>query len=219
MATRGAGRRSPPRRLALLLAAVSVATLLAQPVAAGRWGWTGHGFDLARLGPLLPIPLIGAAGMGLVFAGLFVRSHVMPFMGAVVVFLSGYLGLAAGFFPYIAPYGLTFRAGGQRRQCAGADVRRAGGDLADHPRLHLLGLLGVSRQDGEPMPAIIEGPPAILDERTSLAVGGSAWFAALADRQPAWRRRSSPPRSRRSCLRAERALCAPAWPRPIAASI
>ncbi|MEJ0067264.1 MAG: hypothetical protein WDM85_19195 [Caulobacteraceae bacterium] len=37
------------------------------------------------------------------------RSHAGPFVGAVVVFLSGYLGLAASFFPYVAPYDLTFR--------------------------------------------------------------------------------------------------------------
>src|SRR5580704_10482907 len=37
--------------VAILLAAVSVATLFVQPVAAARWGWTGHGFDLARLAP------------------------------------------------------------------------------------------------------------------------------------------------------------------------
>jgi len=36
-------------------------------------------------------------------------------LGAMVVFLSGYLGLAAGFFPYVVPYALDFR------QAASAD--------------------------------------------------------------------------------------------------
>jgi len=36
-------------------------------------------------------------------------SHGWPFAGAVLMFLSGYLGLAAGFFPNIVPYAMTFR--------------------------------------------------------------------------------------------------------------
>ncbi len=95
--------------VAALLAAVSVATLAAEPHVATRWGWTGAGFDLARLGPLLPIPLLGAAGLVTLATGLARGSHLWPFVGAVVVFLSGYLGLAASFFPYVAPYQLTFR--------------------------------------------------------------------------------------------------------------
>jgi cytochrome bd ubiquinol oxidase subunit II len=101
--------------VALLLAAVSFATLRVHPEVAARWGWTGAGFDLSRLGRLSPIPLLGAVGLGIVALGLRARSHGWPFAGALVVFLSGYLGLAAGFFPYIVPYALTFR------QAANAD--------------------------------------------------------------------------------------------------
>ena len=36
-------------------------------------------------------------------------SHMWPFIGAAIVFASGFLGLAASFFPYVAPYSLTFR--------------------------------------------------------------------------------------------------------------
>ena len=51
------------------------------------------------------------AGLAIVLSsGLARRSHVWPFLGAVLVFLSGYLGLAAGFFPYIVPYGLFHSA-------------------------------------------------------------------------------------------------------------
>ena len=63
-----------------------------------------------RLARLAPIPLLGAAGLAIVAVGLLRGSHIWPFVGAVVVFLSGYLGLAASFFPYVAPYGLTYRA-------------------------------------------------------------------------------------------------------------
>ena len=94
---------------AALLAAVSLATLLVHPLVAARWGWTGHGVELDRLARLAPIPLLGLAGMATVFLGLGQRAHHWPFVGGVVVFVSGYVGLAAGFFPYVAPYQLTFR--------------------------------------------------------------------------------------------------------------
>ena len=95
--------------VALALAAVSLATLFLQPQIGARWGWTGAGFDSARLGRLAEIPALGAIGLVVIAAGLARRSHLWPFVGAVVVFASGFLGLAVSFFPYVAPYGLTFR--------------------------------------------------------------------------------------------------------------
>jgi cytochrome d ubiquinol oxidase subunit II len=53
--------------------------------------------------------------LGVAAVALVRRSHFWPFAGALVVFLSGYLGLAAGFFPNIVPYSMTFR------QAANAD--------------------------------------------------------------------------------------------------
>ena len=41
--------------------------------------------------------------------GLRRRSEGWPFIGAFLVFLSGYLGLGASFFPYIVPYAVTYR--------------------------------------------------------------------------------------------------------------
>ena len=96
----------------LLLAAVSVATLLIHPRVAARWGFdAGAGFapDLSVLLPLVPIPLLGLAGLGLVWVMSRRGSHHWPFVGALLVFLSGYLGLAAGFAPYVVPYALDFR--------------------------------------------------------------------------------------------------------------
>jgi cytochrome d ubiquinol oxidase subunit II len=101
--------------VALLLGAVSLATLVLHPPIAERWGVTGQGVDLARLGPRLPIPLLGLMGLGLAAWGLARRAHGWPFVGALLVFLSGYGGLAASFFPYVAPYALTYR------QAANAD--------------------------------------------------------------------------------------------------
>ncbi|HVN00832.1 MAG TPA: cytochrome d ubiquinol oxidase subunit II [Caulobacteraceae bacterium] len=101
--------RTSASAVAVLLAAVSVATLVVEPQVAARWGWTGDGFDLGRLARLAPIPLLGAAGLAVLFVGLARGAQAWPFAGAAIVFLSGYLGLAAGFFPYVAPYALTFR--------------------------------------------------------------------------------------------------------------
>ena len=52
---------------------------------------------------------VGAVGLALVWLGLRRGSHFLPFAGALVVFLSGYLGLAASVFPAIVPYGVSFR--------------------------------------------------------------------------------------------------------------
>ncbi|AQR62455.1 cytochrome d ubiquinol oxidase subunit II [Brevundimonas sp. LM2] len=96
----------------VLLAAVSLATLLIHPRIAARWGFDlkdGFALDWGVLMPLLPIPLLGLAGLALVFVMSRRGSHRWPFVGAMLVFLSGYLGLAAGFAPYIVPYALNFR--------------------------------------------------------------------------------------------------------------
>lgn len=100
---------------AALLAAVSLATLFVHPEVAERWGYTAAGFDLGRLLPLLPIPVLGLIGLATLFIGLRRHSHALPIIGGYVVFLSGYLGLAAGFFPNIVPYDMTYR------QAANAD--------------------------------------------------------------------------------------------------
>jgi cytochrome d ubiquinol oxidase subunit II len=101
--------------VAALLLVVSLATLFVHPRVAERWGLVGHLFDFGRFLPLVPIPLTGILGLGLIVWGLRRGSHRMPFVGAVVVFLSGYAGLAAGFYPFAVPYVLTFR------QAANAD--------------------------------------------------------------------------------------------------
>ncbi len=95
--------------VAVLLLLVSVATLFVHPQIAARWGFHGGRFDLAELGPRLPIPALGVVGLAILAYGLIRKGHFTPMLGAWIVFLSGYLGLAAGFFPNIVPYSLTFR--------------------------------------------------------------------------------------------------------------
>jgi cytochrome d ubiquinol oxidase subunit II len=95
--------------VATLLAAVSLATLVLHPTIGARWGLSSAGVDLDALSLRAPIPALGAAGLASVYFGLRRRSHFLPFAGALVVFLSGYLGLAASIFPAIVPYQVSFR--------------------------------------------------------------------------------------------------------------
>ena len=99
---------------AALLAAVSLATLVVHPRIAARWGFEDGAIDLATLLPLTPIPLLGLAGLAIVAWGLRGR-QATALLGAYLVFLSGYMGLAVSFFPNIVPYGMDFR------QAANAD--------------------------------------------------------------------------------------------------
>ena len=48
-------------------------------------------------------------GLAVVVWGLRGR-HATALVGAYIVFLSGYIGLAVGFFPNIVPYDMDFRA-------------------------------------------------------------------------------------------------------------
>jgi cytochrome d ubiquinol oxidase subunit II len=98
-----------------LLALVSLATLFVHPRVAERWGVADGALDLALLAPRLPIPLLGLAGLALLAWSLARGRHGWPFLAAILVFLSGYAGLAAGFFPNIVPYDMSFR------QAASAD--------------------------------------------------------------------------------------------------
>ncbi len=93
---------------AVLLGVVSIATLIVHPRVAARWGFADGAFTWDVL-PFLPIPILGAAGLLIVAEGLRRREHGMPYAGAALVFLSGYLGLTVGFFPAIVPYDIDFR--------------------------------------------------------------------------------------------------------------
>jgi cytochrome d ubiquinol oxidase subunit II len=101
--------------VAVLLAAVSLATLSVHPQIAERWGYGAGRIDWGRAARLAPAPLLGLIGLATIALGLRGRSHLWPFAGALMVFLSGYIGLAADFFPFVAPYALTYR------QAASAD--------------------------------------------------------------------------------------------------
>ena len=94
---------------AVFLVLVSLATLTVHPRVAERWGVLPGGIDWLVMLRLAPVPLVGLVGLSIVAGGLRFGSHGWPYVGAALVFLSGYLGLAAGFFPYVVPYAIPFR--------------------------------------------------------------------------------------------------------------
>lgn len=97
--------------VAALLAAVSVATLLIHHRIGMRWGVDTAEMLIAWdvLAPRLAIPALGLAGLATIVVTARRGSHHWPFVGALLVFLSGYLGLAVSFAPYVAPYAMDFR--------------------------------------------------------------------------------------------------------------
>jgi len=94
---------------ALILLAVSLMTLRVHPQVAERWGVFSTGVDWPKVLQRIPVPLLGLIGISICGYGLNRRAHHGPYLGAVLIFLSGYFGLAIGFFPYVVPYAVDFR--------------------------------------------------------------------------------------------------------------
>jgi cytochrome d ubiquinol oxidase subunit II len=95
--------------VAVALVLVSLATLRTDPRIAERWGLFAGRIDAMTALRAAPIPMLGVLGLLTLALGLRQGSHGLPYAGAVLVFLSGYLGLAVGFFPYVVPYSISFR--------------------------------------------------------------------------------------------------------------
>ena len=76
-----------------------------------RWGVDTAEVQIAwdLLLPRLAIPALGLAGLATVAVMARKGSHRWPFVGALLVFLSGYIGLAVSFMPMIVPYAIGFR--------------------------------------------------------------------------------------------------------------
>jgi cytochrome d ubiquinol oxidase subunit II len=104
-----------------ILAVVSIATLFIHPIVALRWGVGPQGVDQLRLLPLMPIPLMGLAGLMMAFFGARSReAHAhAPLIGAFLAFLSGYAGLAVGFMPFVVPYAVTYEQAASSPQALG----------------------------------------------------------------------------------------------------
>ena len=102
--------------------------------------------DWARLLLVAPVPLLGLAGAALVGVGLTLKAHVAPFIGALLIFLSGYIGLAVGFAPYVVPYALTFRQAATAPNSMALLLTGFGDPAAADPGLLGLCLLAVPRK-------------------------------------------------------------------------
>ena len=97
--------------VAIALVTVAVTTLSVHPRVGLAWGVDTAGglIDWGVLGPRLLVPGLGLVGLLVLAWGLASGKHLAPFWGSVMVFMSGFIGLAVGFFPYIAPYAVDFR--------------------------------------------------------------------------------------------------------------
>ena len=147
------------------MAVVSVAT----PLVSGRiWEkW----FSLPNLVLLAPIPVVTAGLFAVLFMAL---RHLptradrfcwLPFVGAIGIFLLGFLGLAYSFFPYVVRPADDL-AGGGRAGIADDHVRRRDGGAADHRRLLGLRLPGVLGQGDGPQLLLMKTRPSLHKETT-----------------------------------------------------
>lgn len=96
--------------VSICFALVSLATLSIDPRVTERWGLSMTEFDFAKILPLSPVPL---AGLALTF---WLASDLMrirtpesgpdwrPYLLAIGIFLSGYVGLAISLFPWLVPF-------------------------------------------------------------------------------------------------------------------
>ncbi|MDQ5850952.1 MAG: cytochrome d ubiquinol oxidase subunit II, partial [Chloroflexota bacterium] len=83
------------------MAAVSLWTPLSSDRIAERW------FSWPNILYLSPVPIVTAGVALLVWRALELGSEVTPFLGAIGLFLLGFLGLAISTFPYVIPPQLT----------------------------------------------------------------------------------------------------------------
>ncbi|WP_300380261.1 cytochrome d ubiquinol oxidase subunit II [Henriciella sp.] len=112
--TEGEAQRRARRRgllaligVAVCFAAVSLATLSIDPRVTARWGFSMSSIEPEKLLPLSPIPLAGMILVVLAGRDLMRKNKApdwRPYLFAVGVFLSGYLGLAISLFPYLVPF-------------------------------------------------------------------------------------------------------------------
>ena len=99
--------------VAIAFLAVSLATLAIDPSVGARWGFTMTSIDFARLLPLSPAPIAGMALCAWLWRDLSMKPGPnaapdwRPYLLAVGVFLSGYIGLGVSLFPYIVPFEYT----------------------------------------------------------------------------------------------------------------
>ena len=99
--------------VAICFLAVSLATLAIDPSVGERWGFSMTHIDFGRLLPLSPAPLAGMFFCAWLWRDLSMPTGQgdapdwRPYLLAVGVFLSGYIGLGFSLYPYIVPFEFT----------------------------------------------------------------------------------------------------------------
>jgi cytochrome d ubiquinol oxidase subunit II len=66
-------------------------------------------FSLPNFLFLLPIPLATAVMFGFIWRDLHTGREYRPFILSIGVFLAGYVGLSISLWPWLVPFGVTFR--------------------------------------------------------------------------------------------------------------
>ena len=83
------------------IAIVSIWTPVANHAVAARW------FSWPNVLILAPVPIATAAAAWMTWRALGSRAEVLPFAGAILLFVLSYLGIAISLFPMIVPYHFT----------------------------------------------------------------------------------------------------------------
>ena len=83
------------------IAVVSIWTPAASPIVAARW------FSWPNILILAPVPIATAAAALVTWRALGSRAEILPFSGAIVLFVLSYIGIAISLYPMIVPYHFT----------------------------------------------------------------------------------------------------------------
>ena len=83
------------------VAVVSIWTPVASPVVAARW------FSWPNILILAPVPIATAGAALATWRALGSRAEILPFAGAISLFVLSYLGIAISLYPMIVPYHFT----------------------------------------------------------------------------------------------------------------
>jgi cytochrome d ubiquinol oxidase subunit II len=92
---------------ALAMAGVSLATLNVDPRVTQRWGLTMTNVEWGAFLKLAPLPVIAGGLCVWLWRGADGRHHLRPYLLAVALFATGFLGLAVSLWPWIIPFAMT----------------------------------------------------------------------------------------------------------------
>ena len=130
---------------------------MGEAVIAERWFSWPHFVFFA------PVPIVTALIAYWEWRSLNNRSEAAPFIGAILLFVMSYLGLAISLFPLIVPYKFTLWDAASSPVDAGLFARGHGVPAAGHPHVLRLVLLGVSRQGPRRPGVSLRVRPSLID--------------------------------------------------------